>query len=84
MVEVCRRRPGCGGQAVRQQAAEMFAQGQTTAQIAAGLRVSEKSVRQWRRKWTIGGVAALALFWCGQPEHHVSVAMRALIAAGTG
>nr|WP_264084100.1 helix-turn-helix domain-containing protein [Plantactinospora soyae] len=38
----------------------MFAQGRTTAQVAQRLRVSEKSVRQWRRRWTAGGVEALA------------------------
>jgi transposase len=45
---------------VRIQAATMFAESNTTAQIAAELRVSEKSVRQWRRQWTAGGTAALA------------------------
>jgi transposase len=38
----------------------MFAQSPTTAQIASELRVSEKSVRQWRRQWTAGGTEALA------------------------
>jgi len=45
---------------VRIQAATMFEESQTTAQIASELRVSEKSVRQWRRRWTVGGTAALA------------------------
>lgn len=45
---------------VRIQAATMFAESQTTAQIASELRVSEKSVRQWRRRWTAGGTGALA------------------------
>lgn len=45
---------------VRIQAATMFTQSQTTAQIASELRVSEKSVRQWRRQWTAGGTEALA------------------------
>jgi len=45
---------------VRIQAATMFEQSETTAQIASELRVSEKSVRQWRRRWTAGGTAALA------------------------
>src|SRR3954469_1643846 len=48
---------------VRIQAATMFAESNTTAQIAAELRVSEKSVRQWRRRWTAGGPAVLA--WAG-------------------
>jgi putative transposase len=47
-------------QAVREQAAEMFAQARTTAEIAYELRVSPKSVRQWRRRWIAGGVAGLA------------------------
>lgn len=38
----------------------MFAEQASTAQIAAALRVSEKSVREWRRRWAAGGVAALA------------------------
>lgn len=37
----------------------MFAQSRTTSQIAGGLRVSEKSVREWRRRWVAGGDAAL-------------------------
>ena len=45
---------------VRIQAATMFEKFETTAQIAAELRVSAKSVRQWRRRWTAGGTAALA------------------------
>ncbi len=45
---------------VRIQAATMFAESKATAQIASELRVSEKSVRQWRRRWTAGGTAALA------------------------
>ena len=44
---------------VRIQAAAMFAESKTTVQIASELRVSEKSVRQWRRRWTAGGTAAL-------------------------
>src|SRR3954451_4779266 len=47
-------------QAVREQAAELFAPGRPTAVIASGLRVAEKSVRKWRRRWTPGGVAAVA------------------------
>src|SRR3954454_9574824 len=45
---------------VRLQAATLFEESNTTVQIAAELRVSEKSVRQWRRQWTAGGTAALA------------------------
>lgn len=45
---------------VRVQAAAMFEESKTTVQIASELRVSEKSVRLWRRRWTAGGAAALA------------------------
>lgn len=38
----------------------MFEESKTTAQIASELRVSDKSVRLWRRQWTAGGTAALA------------------------
>ncbi|MEV7232380.1 transposase [Polymorphospora sp. NPDC051019] len=37
------------------QAATMFEKSVPTAQIAYDLRVSEKSVRLWRRRWTAGG-----------------------------
>jgi transposase len=47
-------------QAVRERAAQLFAEGRPTAEIASGLRVSEKSVRLWRRQWKAGGVEALA------------------------
>lgn len=45
---------------VRLQAAEMFAQDADAGQIARSLRVSTKSVYQWRRAWRAGGEAALA------------------------
>jgi transposase len=45
---------------VRVQAAAMFAGSRSTAQIAAELRVSETSVRDWRRRWSVGGTDALA------------------------
>jgi transposase len=47
-------------EAVRQQAAVMFEQFSPTAQIASELRVSEKSVREWRRRWVAGGTVGLA------------------------
>ncbi|WP_211349065.1 helix-turn-helix domain-containing protein [Micromonospora pisi] len=47
-------------EAVRRQAAEMFGHDESTARVAARLRVSEKSVRQWRRTWKAGGDEALA------------------------
>src|SRR3954447_11921251 len=45
---------------VRIQAAAMFKESRPTSQIASELRVSEKSVREWRRRWTAGGTEALA------------------------
>jgi putative transposase len=45
---------------VRLEAAEMFAQEADARQIARSLRVSTKSVYQWRRAWRAGGDAALA------------------------
>lgn len=45
---------------VRIQAAAMFEDSKTTAEIASELRVSGKSVREWRRRWTAGGTDALA------------------------
>src|SRR5215472_6411244 len=45
---------------VRLAAAEMFAQDADPVQIARSLRVSTKSVYQWRRAWKAGGQEALA------------------------
>jgi transposase len=45
---------------VRLVAAQMFAQGVSPVLIAKVLRVSTKSVYQWRRAWRAGGVQALA------------------------
>ena len=45
---------------VRLQAAEMFAKDADPVQIASSLRVSTKSVYQWRRAWRAGGEEALA------------------------
>lgn len=45
---------------VRLEAAEMFVQDADARQIARSLRVSTKSVYQWRRAWRAGGDAALA------------------------
>jgi transposase len=45
---------------VRIQAAAMFKESKPSTQIAAELRVSAKSVREWRRRWAVGGTEALA------------------------
>src|SRR4051794_13518725 len=42
----------------RIQAAAMFSESRPTAQIGSELRVSEKSVREWRRRWLAGGTHA--------------------------
>ena len=47
-------------EAVREQAAAMFEESRPTPLIASELRVSEKSVREWRRRWIAGGAASLA------------------------
>jgi putative transposase len=45
---------------VRQQAAQLFAQGRSAVEVAGLLEVSTKSAYQWRRVWVAGGVEALA------------------------
>src|SRR5205809_118433 len=45
---------------VRLEAARRFEQGVPAAAIAAELRVSERSVRRWRRAWQAAGEAGLA------------------------
>jgi transposase len=45
---------------VRLQAAAMFAQDADPVEIARSLRVSTRSVYQWRRSWRAGGDEALA------------------------
>jgi transposase len=45
---------------VRLQAAEMFGHDVDAGQVARSLRVSTKSVYQWRRAWQAGGEGALA------------------------
>jgi putative transposase len=47
-------------EAVRLQAAEMFAQGTSQAEVARSLRVSPMSASRWYRSWQAGGTAALA------------------------
>src|SRR3954464_303784 len=45
---------------LRMQAARLFAEDVAPVQVAARLRVSMKSVYQWRRRWRAGGEQALA------------------------
>jgi transposase len=45
---------------IRRQAARMFGDGMSGAQVAAALEISTKSAYAWRRAWTAGGDRALA------------------------
>jgi transposase len=47
-------------EAVRLQAAELFATGITPAQVARRFRVSPQSTYRWKRAWRCGGSSALA------------------------
>jgi transposase len=49
-----------GREQIRRQAARMFANGMSAAQVAAELEVSTKSAYAWRRAWAAGGEKALA------------------------
>jgi len=71
---------------VRLQAAEMFAQDADPVQIARSLRVSTKSVYQWRRAWRAGGQEALASRGLGgsgcRPDEGQLGQLRAALEAG--
>ena len=45
---------------LRLQAAERFARGDPTSQVARDLRVTEGSVHRWRRSWRDGGTVSRA------------------------
>ncbi|WP_257790339.1 MULTISPECIES: helix-turn-helix domain-containing protein [Streptomyces] len=49
---------------VRLQAVERFEGGQRNGEIAAALRVSERSVERWRRQWRERGEAGAGLQHC--------------------
>lgn len=70
------------------QAAELFTQGVSVEDIAARLRVSTKSVYQWRRRWTAGGEQALASAGQGGPGSKLTEAqfarLREHLDAGAG
>ncbi|MDG4787047.1 winged helix-turn-helix domain-containing protein [Micromonospora sp. WMMD1102] len=61
---------------VRIQAATMFEESKTTTKIASELRVSEKSVREWRRRWVAGGTNALASTGPGGSDCKLSAEQR--------
>lgn len=63
-------------EAVRQQAAGLFEQSAPTSQIATQLRVSDKSVREWRRRWRAGGMTALTSAGPGGADCKLSTEQR--------
>jgi putative transposase len=73
---------------VRLQAAEMFEQDADARQVASSLRVSTKSVYQWRRAWRAGGGAALVSKGAGgnpcKLEENQIAQLRAALEAGPG
>src|ERR1700690_3271240 len=73
---------------VRLQAAEMFKHGEDARQVASSLRVSTKSVYQWRRAWQSGGEAALASKGAGgnpcKLDEEQIAQLRAALEAGPG
>jgi putative transposase len=66
---------------VREQAAGMFALAKPISEVAAELRVSEKSVREWRRRWIAGGTAALASAGPGGADCKLSADQQKQLAA---
>ena len=73
---------------VRLQAAEMFEQDADARRIASSLRVSTKSVYQWRRAWRAGGEAALVSKGVGgnpcKLDENQIAQLRAALEAGPG
>jgi putative transposase len=66
---------------VRQQAAQLFAQGRSAVEVAGVLEVSTKSAYQWRRAWVAGGVEALASKGPSGPDPKLSDAQLARLKA---
>ena len=73
---------------VRLQAAEMFAKDADAREVARSLRVSTKSVYQWRRAWRAGGEGALASKGAGgnpcKLDEEQLAQLRAALEAGPG
>ena len=59
----------------------MFAQNIAAVRVAKVLRVSTKSVYQWRRRWRAGGVAALASAGPGGAQCRLSAGQLSRLAA---
>jgi len=68
-------------EAVRLRAAELFAAATGVPEVARQLRVSPKSVYQWRRDWAAGGPAALASTGPGGQRCKLGPALRGKLAA---
>jgi transposase len=68
-------------EALRFEAAEMFAAGVGSGEIAGRLRVTRKSVNAWRRAWKAGGTAALASRGPGGAECRLDDAQLKVLAA---
>jgi transposase len=66
---------------VRQQAAQLFADGKSAIEVAALLEVSTKSAYQWRRAWVAGGAPALASKGPSGPDPKLSDAQLARLKA---
>lgn len=67
-------------EAVRMQAAEMFAGGQSVAAVAAELRISQRSAYKWRKAWSEGGAAALVSRGHGGSQCRLDDAQQARLA----
>src|SRR3954454_6098321 len=65
---------------IRERAAVMFQESRPTSQIASELRVSEKSVREWRRRCTAGGTEALASSGPGGADGKLAAEQQAQLA----
>src|SRR4051794_41765529 len=69
---------------LRLQAARLFAEDVAPVQVAARLRVSTKSVYQWRRRWRAGGEAGLVSTGPGGGRCRLSDAPPGRVRAGAG
>ncbi|MFJ3176646.1 helix-turn-helix domain-containing protein [Streptomyces roseus] len=53
---------------LRLEAVERFEVGQKNAEVAAAMRVSERSVERWRRAWREGGEAGFCRWVARRPR----------------
>jgi transposase len=66
---------------VRMQAARMFAEGRTPAEVAERFRVSQRSAYNWRSAWSAGGSPALASRGHGGAQCQLDRAQQARLGA---